>query len=80
MDDLLKRAMPSQSHVEQVLRATAEIGAASALDIAVKVMRALADDAVRGNVDASEVRAAAASLELSAEKKRAAAKAVLAKY
>ena len=78
MDSLLKKAMPAQSNVEAVLSATAEMGAASALEIAVKVLRALADDP--DNLTPAEVRDAAASLELSAQKKRAAAQAVLAKY
>lgn len=78
MDDLLKKAMPARSNVEAVLSATGELGMASGLDAAVKVMRALAEDGPR--VDASEIRAAAMSLEASAEKKRRAAKAVLAKY
>lgn len=80
MDELLKRAMPAKSNIEKVLSATAEMGAASALEVAVQVMRALAQDAVRGKVEASEIRAAALSLERSAEKKRAAAKAVLDKH
>ena len=78
MDDLLGKAMPAASNVEKVLSATAEIGKASGLEVAVAVMRALADDGPR--VDASEIRAAAASLELSAEKIRARAKNVLAQY
>lgn len=78
MDSLLKRAMPSASHVKAVLSATAEMGAASGLEIAVKVLRALADDPE--NLTPAEVRAAATSLERSADKKRTAAKAVLAKY
>ena len=78
MDDLIKKAMPASSHVDKVLSATGELGAASGLDIAVKVMLALAEDGPK--VDASEIRAAAASLTRSAEKKRTAAKAVLAKY
>ena len=78
MDSLLKKAMPAQSNVEAVLSATAEMGAASALEIAVKVLRALADDPE--NLTPAEVRDAAMSLELSAQKKRAAAQAVLAKY
>lgn len=78
MDSLLKKAMPAQSNVEAVLSATAEMGAASALEIAVKVLRALADDPE--NLTPAEVRDAATSLELSAQKKRAAAQAVLAKY
>lgn len=78
MDSILKRAMPTASNVEAVLSATAEIGAASGLEIAAKVLRALADDPE--NLNPAEVRAAATSLERSAEKKRTAAKAVLAKY
>lgn len=78
MDDSLKKAMPSRSHVEAVMSATGELGMASGLEAAVKVMRALAEDGPR--VDASEIRAAALSLEASAEKKRRAAQAVLAKY
>lgn len=78
MDDLLRKAMPARSNMEKVLSATADLGAAEGLDIAVKVMLALAGDGPK--VDASEIRAAAASLSLSSEKKRAAAKAVLAKF
>lgn len=78
MDDLLKKAMPARSHMETVLSATGELGMASGLDAAVKVMRALAEDGPR--VAASEIRAAALSLEASAEKKRRAAQAVLAQY
>lgn len=78
MDNLLKKAMHARSNVEKVLSATGELGAASGLDIAIKVMLALAEDGPM--VDASEIRAAAASLSRSAEKKRVAAKAVLAKY
>ena len=78
MDDLMKKAMPSRSNLEKVLSATAEIGMASGLEAAAKVMIALAEDGPK--VDASEIRMAAASLTMSAEKKRTAAQAVLARY
>ena len=46
---------------------------AKGIEVAVEVMRALAKDAINGKVDATDIRIAAASLEASAERKRAAA-------
>lgn len=78
MDELLAKAMPSTSHVEKVLAATAEIGKASGLETAAEIMEILAGDAKR--VDGSEVRAAAASLRNSAARIRARSKEALAEY
>lgn len=69
-----KQAMP---HLTRVTLALCEQAMAKGLDAAVATMRAVADDAVRGKVDASELRAAAFALELAADKKRAAARIVL---
>lgn len=78
MDDLLKRAMPSNSNLERVLNATGDLGKASGLDVAVQVLRALAEEGPK--VDAVEILAAAESLDRSAHKLRTSAQAVLSNY
>lgn len=70
----------SNNHVEALAKGVAEKAMAAGLEAAVAVMHALADHAVRGKVDASEIRAAAASLELTAERKRISAEEVLRRY
>ena len=61
------------SHVEALTKGIAEKAMAKGIEVAVEVMRALAKDAINGKVDATDIRIAAASLEASAERKRAAA-------
>ena len=75
MDDLLQKALPRRETVEELLRATGDLGKASGLDAAVAVMIELAKMGKR--VDASEIRMAAAALEASAKKHRTRANAVL---
>ena len=60
--------MPTQGHFEQALARCADAGKAHGLEIAVKVLRALADEGP--DVPASELYAAALSLERSASKLR----------
>ena len=78
MDNLLKRAMPSNSKMEEVLSATGDLAFAAGLECAAKVMRAMADEPE--SLTPKEVREAATALENSAEKRRKRGQAILAKY
>lgn len=79
-DDIFAKAAESVTpKLAAVQFALWEQAMAKGIQAAVDTMRALADDAVAGKVPKSEVLAAAMALERAAEKKREAAKAVLAK-